>query len=141
MRQTVRHQRGMQYRISSSRTGGLSWIRRPAAGRTAELIPAPAGRPCGRICTPSAAPAWEGITMNRRHFLMGTAIIAGNAVVRGVQSPNDTVRVGIAGLGGRGSAHVSAWAAMKNVQIAGLCDVDEAHVGEKMNALDAKGVS
>ena len=78
--------------------------------------------------------------MNRRHFLMGTAIIAGNAVVRGVQSPNDTVRVGIAGLGGRGSAHVSAWAAMKNVQIAGLCDVDEAHVGEKMNALDAKGV-
>ena len=79
--------------------------------------------------------------MNRRHFLMGTAIIAGNAVVRGVQSPNDTVRVGIAGLGGRGSAHVSAWAAMKNVQIAGLCDVDEAHVGDKMNALDAKGVS
>ena len=79
--------------------------------------------------------------MNRRHFLMGTAIIAGNAVVRGVQSPNDTVRVGIAGLGGRGSAHVTAWAAMKNVQIAGLCDVDEAHVGEKMNALGAKGVS
>ena len=79
--------------------------------------------------------------MNRRHFLMGTAIIAGNAVVRGVQSPNDTVRVGIAGLGGRGSAHVSAWAAMKNVQIAGLCDVDETHVGEKMNALEAKGVS
>ena len=72
----------------------------------------------------------KGITMNRRHFLMGTAIIAGNAVVRGVQSPNDTVRVGIAGLGGRGSAHVSAWAALKYVQIAGLCDVDEAHVGD-----------
>ena len=77
--------------------------------------------------------------MNRRHFLMGTAIIAGNAVVRGVQSPNDTVRVGIAGLGGRGSAHVSAWAAMKNVQIAGLCDVDEGHVGDKMGVLYVKG--
>ena len=40
--------------------------------------------------------------MNRRHFLMSTAIMAGNAAVRGMQSPNDTVRVGIAGLGGRG---------------------------------------
>ena len=38
--------------------------------------------------------------MNRRHFLMSTAIMAGNAAVRGMQSPNDTVRVGIVGSAG-----------------------------------------
>ncbi len=40
--------------------------------------------------------------MNRRHFLMSTAVVAGNAALSGFQSPNETVRVGIAGLGGRG---------------------------------------
>ena len=78
--------------------------------------------------------------MNRRHFLMSTAIMAGNAAVRGMQSPNDTVRVGIAGLGGRGGNHVSAWAGMKNVEIAGLCDVDESHIGAKMKGLESRSL-
>ena len=78
--------------------------------------------------------------MNRRHFLMSTAIMAGNAAVRGMQSPNDTIRVGIAGLGGRGGSHVSAWAGMNNVEIAGLCDVDESHIGAKMKGLESKGL-
>ena len=76
--------------------------------------------------------------MNRRHFLMSTAIMAGSAAVRGMQSPNDTVRVGIAGLGGRGGNHVSAWAGMKNVEIAGLCDVDESHIGAKIKGLESR---
>ena len=78
--------------------------------------------------------------MNRRHFLMSTAIMAGNAAVRGMQSPNDTIRVGIAGLGGRGGSHVSAWAGMNNVAIAGLCDVDESHIGTKLKGLQSRGV-
>ena len=79
--------------------------------------------------------------MNRRHFLMSTAIMAGNAAVRGMQSPNDTIRVGIAGLGGRGGNHVTSWAGMKNVEIAGLCDVDESHIGQKMKGLESRGVA
>src|SRR5687767_15666039 len=78
--------------------------------------------------------------MNRRHFLMSTAVMAGNAAVRAMQSPNDTVRVGIAGLGGRGGSHVSAWAGMKGVEIAGLCDVDETHVGNKMKGIESRGL-
>jgi predicted dehydrogenase len=78
--------------------------------------------------------------MNRRHFLMSTAIVAGNAAVRAMQSPNDTVRVGIVGLGGRGGSHVSAWAGMNKVEIAGLCDVDESHIGAKMGGLGSKGL-
>ena len=36
--------------------------------------------------------------MNRRHFLMSTAVMAGGAAVRGLASPNDTVRIGVVGL-------------------------------------------
>lgn len=77
--------------------------------------------------------------MNRRHFLMSTAVIAGSATLRGMQSPNDTVRVGIVGLGGRGGSHLSAWSGMKNVEVAALCDVDEGHIGSKVDGLQAKG--
>jgi predicted dehydrogenase len=78
--------------------------------------------------------------MNRRHFLMSTAVMAGNAAVKGLQSPNDTVLVGVAGLGGRGGSHVGAWSNMKNVEIAAVCDVDEAHIGEKIQGLEKRGV-
>src|SRR5687767_12104839 len=102
---------------------------------------------CGRICSPaSGLPGPEArrlskeSRMNRRHFLMSTAVMAGNAAVRGMQSPNDTIRVGIAGLGGRGGSHVSGWAGMKNVEIAGLCDVDESHIGDKAKAIESRGL-
>ena len=78
--------------------------------------------------------------MNRRHFLMSTAAMAGNAAIRGLQSPNDTVRVGIVGLGGRGGSHLNAWSGMKNVEVAGLCDVDEAHIGNKLQGMDSRGL-
>ena len=50
------------------------------------------------------------------------------------QSPNETVRIGI-GLGGRGTSHVQAWSRMPNVEIAGICDIDESHIGEKFESL------
>ena len=77
--------------------------------------------------------------MNRRHFLMSTAVMAGNAAVRGMQSPNETVRVGVVGCGGRGGSHVNAWSGMKNVEVVALCDIDESHIGNKMKALESKG--
>ena len=77
--------------------------------------------------------------MNRRYFLMSTAVMAGNAAIRGMQSPNETVRVGIAGLGGRGGSHLSGWSGMKNVEVAALCDVDESHIGNKLKGLESRG--
>ena len=36
--------------------------------------------------------------MNRRHFLMSTAVMAGGAAIKGLaQSPNETVRVAVLG--------------------------------------------
>ena len=79
--------------------------------------------------------------MNRRYFLMSTAVMAGSAAIKGLaQSPNETVRVAVIGLGGRGSSHVNAWSRMKNVEVAAICDVDESHIGEKFKLLEGRGV-
>lgn len=71
---------------------------------------------------------------------MSTAVMAGNAAIRGIQSPNEIVRVAVVGCGGRGSSHVSAWSGMKNVEVVALSDVDEAHIGNKVKGLEAKGL-
>ena len=82
--------------------------------------------------------------MNRRHFLMSTAVMVGGTAVKGLaqgptQSPNETVRMAVIGLGGRGSSHVNAWSRMKNVEVAAICDVDESHIGEKFKLLESRG--
>ena len=79
--------------------------------------------------------------MNRRYFLMSTAVMAGSAAIKGLaQSPNERVRVAVIGLGGRGSSHVNAWSRMPNVEVAAICDVDESHIGEKFKLLESRGV-
>jgi predicted dehydrogenase len=63
------------------------------------------------------------------------------ATVRGLASPNDTVRMGVVGLGGRGQSHVDAWSSMEpNVQVVAICDVDESHIGNKLKRLSDKGL-
>src|SRR5213078_1906751 len=67
---------------------------------------------------------------NRRSFLKGTLAAAATITVAGTKSSgkvlgaNDTVRIGVAGLNGRGGSHVDAFAGMKNVEIAYLIDPD-----------------
>jgi predicted dehydrogenase len=78
------------------------------------------------------------MSMNRSHFLMSTAVMTAGAAVRGLASPNDTVRMGVVGCGGRGSSHVSAWSNMPNVELVALCDVDESHIAAKLKGLASK---
>jgi predicted dehydrogenase len=77
--------------------------------------------------------------MNRRYFLMSTAVMAGGAAIKGLASPADKVRIGVIGLGGRGTSHVQAWSRMENVEVAAICDVDESHIGEKFKLLESRG--
>ena len=66
--------------------------------------------------------------------------MAGSAAIKGLaQSPNETVRVAVIGLGGRGGSHVNAWSRMKNVEVAAICDVDESHIGAKFKILEGRG--
>ncbi len=82
--------------------------------------------------------------MNRRHFLMGSAAVLG-AAESVFGSPNDTVRVGVIGvgghrknpsggapdrdaLGGRGKDHLTGFSKLQNVEVAAIADVDQAHL-------------
>jgi predicted dehydrogenase len=69
---------------------------------------------------------------------MSTAVLAAGASVRGLASPNDTVRMAVVGCGGRGQNHVDGWSALPNVQVVALCDVDESHLADKLKRMAAK---
>ena len=70
--------------------------------------------------------------MERRHFLMGTAAVAGAVRSSALASPNDTVRVACVGVRGQGQHHIQAYARMPNVEIAAICDVDESILDQRL---------
>jgi len=75
--------------------------------------------------------------MERRHFLLGSAAFAAGA--RAFAAPNDTVRIGLTGIGGRGRNHIDAFGALENVEIAAICDIDQSHAEEGAARITGKG--
>jgi len=72
--------------------------------------------------------------MNRRHFYLGaTAALSATRVF----GANERVRMGIIGLGGRGTAHNQTYLSIPGAQVAALCDVNQAAL-EKANATVVK---
>jgi predicted dehydrogenase len=67
---------------------------------------------------------------NRRQFLSKTLAAAATITIAGTKSTgrvlgaNDAIRVGVAGINGRGGAHVDAYLGIGDVQITYLIDVD-----------------
>ena len=71
------------------------------------------------------------VQLNRRRFLKTSAALAGSTfAISGTKSSgnilgaNERVRVGIAGLHGRGKSHMAAFAKMKDVEVTYLIDPD-----------------
>ncbi|HYM09691.1 MAG TPA: Gfo/Idh/MocA family oxidoreductase [Bryobacterales bacterium] len=63
-------------------------------------------------------------SISRRSFFQGAALAVAATRVLGA---NDRIRIGIIGLGGRGSgAHLPTFAKISECQIVGLCDVNQA---------------
>jgi predicted dehydrogenase len=68
-----------------------------------------------------------------------SAALAAAAVgPRAFASPNDTIRVAVTGVRGRGMDHVNALLALKNVEIAAICDVNQNIIGKAMKAIEDK---
>ncbi|MEK7684158.1 MAG: Gfo/Idh/MocA family oxidoreductase [Verrucomicrobiota bacterium] len=70
-------------------------------------------------------------TVNRRHFLQQTGLLSAGVAALGTfrlakaaESPNNKILVGIMGTNGRGLAHIDAFLALPNTEIAYVCDVD-----------------
>jgi len=80
--------------------------------------------------------------MNRRHFLIGSAGALGTLSAARISgaSPNDTIRVACVGLRSRGKAHLGGYPKLPNVQIAAICDIDDAVLASAAKDLAAKGL-
>lgn len=86
---------------------------------------------------------------SRRAFLKRAAVtsagIAASFTISGTKASgrvigaNDTVRVGVAGINGRGMAHIGAYAHMKGVQVAYLIDIDSRLFQGRTRAVEEMG--
>ncbi|HEU0122097.1 MAG TPA: Gfo/Idh/MocA family oxidoreductase [Bryobacteraceae bacterium] len=76
--------------------------------------------------------------MQRRYFLASTAAAAA-ASAAPARSANDTIRVACVGVRGQGGSHIRAYSAMKNVEIAAICDVDESIRNKRIGEIEASG--
>ena len=78
--------------------------------------------------------------LTRRRFLASSLASAATITVAGTKSSgkvlgaNDTVRIGVAGLNGRGGEHVGQFVGMKDVQIAYLIDPDQRTYKKRLGA-------
>jgi hypothetical protein len=82
---------------------------------------------------------------NRRSFLKKTLAAAATITIAGTKSTgivlgaNNAIRVAVAGLHGRGSAHVGAYAGMQDVQIAYLVDPDSRTFAARLKQVQGQG--
>ena len=77
--------------------------------------------------------------VDRRHFLMSSVALPAVLNASKLQSPNDTIRVAVVGFHGRGKAHISAYLKIPKVEIAALCDVDEAVLEQGCKIVESAG--
>ena len=79
--------------------------------------------------------------MNRRAFLRRSTRITAAAAIGVTASGkaradvNDTIRVGVIGVRGRGSSHISGFNNVKGVEVVALCDVDESILNDRSKKL------
>ena len=83
--------------------------------------------------------------LSRRAFLKSTLSPAATVTIAGTKSSakvlgaNDTIRVAVAGLNGRGEEHIKQFSGMKNVEIAYLVDLDQRTYQNRLDQLAGKG--
>jgi predicted dehydrogenase len=94
--------------------------------------------------------------LDRRHFLHDTAALAaslagipsvsagareatdGEDADRKPASPNDTLRIAVCGVKGRGMDHIAGWSRQNDVRITTICDVDLNVTGRATKAIARK---
>ena len=78
--------------------------------------------------------------LSRRQFLAHSSMAAGAAALapRAFASRNDTLRIAVTGVRGRGLEHVHALLAHKDIEVAAICDVNQNIIGKAMKACEDK---
>lgn len=83
--------------------------------------------------------------ITRRQFLQSATLLAGSALLTHplkasarVIGANDRLRIAVAGLNGRGQAHISGWLEQNNVEIAYLIDPEARVLARALKAFEKK---
>ncbi len=80
-------------------------------------------------------------TRTRRHFLKRTGSLAAGAVAAYVAAAraagaSERISLGVIGPGGMGTSLMKSFAAMKDVQVTYVCDIDQAHLDSAIKAVE-----
>ncbi len=83
--------------------------------------------------------------MDRRKFLINSAgatagLMAPAVVTKAFGKANDRIRVAVVGIRGRGENHIQGFAALPDVELAALCDVDESVLARRTKELEARNI-
>ena len=76
--------------------------------------------------------------MNRRHFLMNSAAALGSSALAAAASPNDTIRIAVVGMNGRGKSHLQAFTSLPKVDLVAVCDIDDAVLAKGAKFVEEK---
>jgi len=76
--------------------------------------------------------------MNRRHFIMNSAAALGTSALSAAASPNDTIRIAVVGMNGRGKSHLQAFTSLPKVEIVAICDIDDAVLAKSSKFVEEK---
>src|SRR6516162_1192511 len=105
----------------------------------------PANDPHARLASHRPVSRGTCMSLTRRSFLKRSLAAAATVTIAGTKSSgkvlgaNDTIRIAVAGLNGRGGSHVGAWGGMKGVQIAYLIDPDTRTYAKRLKQIADKG--
>jgi len=105
------------------------------------------GRQLPSPVTPPPEPQMRNVS--RRQFLQGSAAAGASLLIMGtrasgkIKGANDRLRIAVAGVNGRGKAHIGGWLSQDNVEIVALVDPDSKVLSQrlKMVAEKSKGQS
>src|SRR5579871_4243764 len=83
--------------------------------------------------------------LTRRNFLKNTLAAAASVTIAGTKSSgrvlgaNEVIRIGVAGLNGRGGSHVNAFTRMEGVQVTYLIDPDTRTFARRVKEVEGRG--
>jgi predicted dehydrogenase len=82
--------------------------------------------------------------LSRRQFLRGSALGGASLLLLGTQASgkikgaNDRLRIAVAGVNGRGKAHIGGWLSQDNVEIVALVDPDSRVLAQRLKMVEEK---